>query len=1539
MNSKQQSKPEQHSRTQNVLQATATSGHRTRSVQVSDTQTLSEGEPRQLPPNNNTICQIFLPRTNLSRPTNQQRQPIPFTPGPVPLDLSSSKEWIFPVDDDFPKRDYQLEISDAAIHENTLVSLPTGLGKTLIAAVVMYNYYRFFPRGKILFLAPTLPLVNQQVQACFSIMGIPETDTAVLTGKINASRRAELWNEKRVFYCTPQTIQFDLEASRCNPDYFVCVVLDEAHRATGNHSYVTIVNRLFESNAKFRLLGLSATPGKTIKDIQAVIDVLRISKIEARTEDDASIAKYIHDRAVEEVLVPNVSVAKDVEKMLNDLLLLQLDRLRARGALSGNLDYQYITSHQLRKIQECLPDTSLSGIFHIATTLCDLRTKVHVNGLACVHSVMKRLLSTRHTGPMSPFLRSEEFLKVWNVVENGKDAVANNPKLMKLREILTEHFERDRAIGRSSRSIVFSQFRDSVSEIVSTLQTCSPLIRPRHFIGQGNRTKGTEGQLQGMNQAEQQEVIRQFRSDVFNVLVCTSIGEEGLDIGEVDLIVNYDVVRSAIRSIQRIGRTGRKRDGRVVVLVSEGQEKKSYDSSKHSVGTLARALKSNKFKVNVGELLFPMRPVVCEKKMAVANSFRSSQVEGHEGAKKRGRDASLDDKTENVMSSEWKLSASQQEYVSGLTLATSVPDCPTCERIPRDLSRRFVTGRRLSFSRNDKRNNTRGRTTFMLNRFESIHGTDDFGGQKSRSLPSKLTSDFKYKTFPLKILEEDAHVDFDNVYESKMHTWASDHERDDFKPPSRCPERSKLSSHNLYQGAFENIEISGSGCQNKILQDPKNSPDPPISTVPKTQHHIKRNPYASVMRTALQNSNYTVHATDPTGHVTQKTFESNPCFANNPVKRVGSLDVSVPTATKYIMVPATTTSGKFEEGHSQNVDFCRPLETATKKRSPLQKGSDDIVTRGLNLAAKENNQRENQETARSSLRTFVEYTSNRDPRSPIEQATVQIKYQTSASDIAELNDGFNLPEDEFVLPSQSDCSSSSNEDTEHRDMNSDLAKKTITSTPERFTRKSEFSLPSPASSCSASSTDQIVGTSKRSGNPTSKTLQHSVPTPNVREQPVVENAAHGSLTPEELLIFTRENKYRKRRATFDATQSEGDESVEKHSPEDPPSEESKAQDKSVVEDIAQYLGTPDEEIVFAKANKYRKRRAIFDATQCADDASIKMQSPQDPLIDTPPLRDLTNTQEPQVSGTKLPTDEIVCVICLSGDSPDEDPIVLCDGYCHNKACNVSVHTTCYSIPASFRDEDEWRCDPCDFRHKGRRNQAIFCLTCGKGDGALKRVDGNIFHHLRCAPEPTAPTNGVRRKEKQEDHDDAHRRSNMDRRRAVRKFFDEEAGIDSDEDMDGDLSEEEQIEAIEDEEADISGFINDTSQLGYTQDELDRLGVDAYVTRVHQELDNMRTRAQQFMTPILNRRMRDAKGRESLGSPDSAKGLGNMHFIRSVLEHHRQGGNADEIEDEYNQMMADASPDDEDSPALEPSSKKVIYYESSDADEEQSTATK
>jgi hypothetical protein len=172
----------------------------------------------------------------------QQIRP-PYKPGHVPLAQELAGEWIFPRDERYPKRRYQFDIAQTAVLHNTLVGLPTGLGKTLIAAVVMFNYYRWFPTGKVVFMAPTLPLVHQQVEACHKIMGIPEGDTAVLTGKISPTNRQRIWADRRAFFCTPETMQKDLANGRVDPKLIVLVVLDEARkifvdeRIAQNHAY------------------------------------------------------------------------------------------------------------------------------------------------------------------------------------------------------------------------------------------------------------------------------------------------------------------------------------------------------------------------------------------------------------------------------------------------------------------------------------------------------------------------------------------------------------------------------------------------------------------------------------------------------------------------------------------------------------------------------------------------------------------------------------------------------------------------------------------------------------------------------------------------------------------------------------------------------------------------------------------------------------------------------------------------------------------------------------------------------------------------------------------------------------------------------------------------------------------------------------------------------------------------------------------------------------------------------------------------------
>lgn len=170
------------------------------------------------------------------------------------IDPTTAGTWIYPTN--YPIRPYQREIVETCLFSNTLVCLPTGLGKTLIAgsllkynyylfyssalAVVMYNFYRWFPQGKIVFMAPTRPLVSQQISACRDIMGISREYVARFDGVAVAAREIQ-WAEKRVFFCTPQVFENDLESEKVNRLDVVCVVFDEAHRATGNYSYVKVV--------------------------------------------------------------------------------------------------------------------------------------------------------------------------------------------------------------------------------------------------------------------------------------------------------------------------------------------------------------------------------------------------------------------------------------------------------------------------------------------------------------------------------------------------------------------------------------------------------------------------------------------------------------------------------------------------------------------------------------------------------------------------------------------------------------------------------------------------------------------------------------------------------------------------------------------------------------------------------------------------------------------------------------------------------------------------------------------------------------------------------------------------------------------------------------------------------------------------------------------------------------------------------------------------------------------------------------------------
>ncbi|KAG7386860.1 hypothetical protein PHYPSEUDO_015170 [Phytophthora pseudosyringae] len=559
------------------------------------------------------------------------------------IDYEAAQHFVYPTN--YSIRDYQLTIAEKALYHNTLVSLPTGLGKTLVAAVVMYNFYRWFPAGKIVFMAPTKPLVAQQIKACHEIMGIPLSDTAELQGNVPPTMRRVLWNSRRVFFCTPQSLQNDLRRGVCSAEKFVCIVVDEAHRATGNYAYCCVVQEIEAKTHFFRILALSATPGAKFDVIQDVVTNLRISHIESRSADDADVKKYTHARQ-EEVVVcrlgehimeVKMQFLKCFTPIIQRLLRIHIIQYNDPEKLSSW--YVLQAREKFRKSPNYSSNRSAESDLALLVSLLHAKSLLTGHGLCSFRDQITNWVEERKKGKMSwskrEMLQSPAFqalelsLAVTGDGNGPTNNVASHPKLVKLREVLLEHFQRHAAAESSTRAIVFTQYRASVSEIVALLRPLAPLLNVQPFIGQGATGKAKENK--GQTQKVQQEIVRRFRLGEFNVLVATCIAEEGLDIGEVDLIVSFDALTSPVRMIQRMGRTGRKRVGRVIILVTEGDEQKKLARSASAAKTVSRALTTfkSRFTYSKCSRMIPtgICPLLRELEMKIP-VFHASQVGG-----------------------------------------------------------------------------------------------------------------------------------------------------------------------------------------------------------------------------------------------------------------------------------------------------------------------------------------------------------------------------------------------------------------------------------------------------------------------------------------------------------------------------------------------------------------------------------------------------------------------------------------------------------------------------------------------------------------------------------------------------------------------------------------------------------------------------------------------------------------------------------------------------------------------------------------------
>ncbi len=463
-------------------------------------------------------------------------------------------------DKSLEERSYQGEIVRACLRAPTLVVLATGLGKTAIAARVIAERLHKYPNTRALFMAPTRPLVEQHKMFLRRVMKIDLDKIVSLSGHISPEDRTSIWSRAKIVVATPQVVLNDLEREIVPLESYSVLVFDEAHRAVGDYPYVRIAKKYWEIAWYPLVLGLTASPGNRIEDLIEICTNLGVYNIEFKSETDPEVRKYLFEKEIKIIRVKMPQKALIARKLLVDALGTILSILKSMKIISSESPNR-VSIRELTEKMEMISEaevdqsTKSRALMYIGMAL-KLHHAIEVldrHGPGFAREYLREAIFKKGTRTSAVLTNDERILLAYNMLKD-----LGNPKVEKVVEIV------DDALNKRGvpKIIVFVEYRDVAKQLEDLINQKVPNAKARIFIGQGLR-KGVM-----MSQKEQISVIESFRRGEYNVLVATSVAEEGLDIPETDLIIFYEAIPSKVRTIQRKGRTGRHRKGEIVILVS-----------------------------------------------------------------------------------------------------------------------------------------------------------------------------------------------------------------------------------------------------------------------------------------------------------------------------------------------------------------------------------------------------------------------------------------------------------------------------------------------------------------------------------------------------------------------------------------------------------------------------------------------------------------------------------------------------------------------------------------------------------------------------------------------------------------------------------------------------------------------------------------------------------------------------------------------------------------------------------------------------------
>jgi Fanconi anemia group M protein len=507
-------------------------------------------------------------------------------------------------------RGYQITIYNTCLDNNCLVVLPTGLGKSLIFLMSAIERLKKYPNSKVVILAPTRPLVEQHLDYFKKNIKEEFAKMSLYTGKVKAADRKEIWKTANIIFSTPQCVENDLKKMLYDLKDVSLLVEDEAHHCLKKYSYVYVVEKYKEQGSNQRIIGLTASAGIKKSVIEQIMTSLNIQKIEIRTRDSPDVKEYLQELTFQKVYVDLSPRFKEINSLFQSIIDVKVLELRAMGLLLGPTNKKVILD-ELKKVSTMIKKDSTVGHLYRAMSILGLLIRCNHSIELCqsqsLHTLNDFIDETYKgtTKGMQNLVKIPEFIKATEIIKDMLNKNEEHPKMQKTLELIQEQ----QKINPDFKALVFSNYRTTTGALAAMLNKNG--ISAAQLVGQGKKT--TTFGNSGLKQSEQADVISDFKSGKIKILCPTSIGEEGLDLPEINAVIFYEPVPSAIRTIQRRGRTARLMKGSLYVLVARdtideiyynvaiNKEKKMHKSLETIGNELNNIAPFDKFKKPVDE--------------------------------------------------------------------------------------------------------------------------------------------------------------------------------------------------------------------------------------------------------------------------------------------------------------------------------------------------------------------------------------------------------------------------------------------------------------------------------------------------------------------------------------------------------------------------------------------------------------------------------------------------------------------------------------------------------------------------------------------------------------------------------------------------------------------------------------------------------------------------------------------------------------------------------------------------------------------------